>query len=292
MSKRTKGIVCIILSAFCFALMSTFVRLSGDLPSIQKSFFRNFVAMFIALGVLLKEGGGFRLQKGCLPLHLLRSSIGTLGILGNFYAVDHLVLSNASMLNKMSPFFVLIFSYFILKEKLKPAQVMIVAAAFIGSLFIIKPVVGNVAIVPSLIGFGGGMAAGFAYTMVRAMGLRGERSALIVFFFSTFSCVVTMPYLLFRFTPMSARQLLMLLGAGLAAAGGQFTITRAYTYAPAREISVYDYTQIIFTTVIGYFLFGQTPDVWSFVGYVLIVGAAVFMFLYNNGKLSRETPEA
>ena len=54
MSNRTKGILCIIASAFCFALMSTFVRLSGDLPSVQKSFFRNFVAMFIALAVLLK----------------------------------------------------------------------------------------------------------------------------------------------------------------------------------------------------------------------------------------------
>ena len=140
MSKRTKGILCIIASAFCFALMSTFVRLSGDLPSVQKSFFRNFVAMFIALAVLLKEGGGLKLQKGCLPLHLLRSIAGTLGILGNFYAVDHLVLSNASMLNKMSPFFVLVFSYFILKEKLKPTQVVIVAVAFLGSLFIIKPV--------------------------------------------------------------------------------------------------------------------------------------------------------
>ena len=72
MSNRTKGILCIIASAFCFALMSTFVRLSGDLPSVQKSFFRNFVAMFIALAVLLKEGGGLKLQKGCLPLHLLR----------------------------------------------------------------------------------------------------------------------------------------------------------------------------------------------------------------------------
>ena len=160
MSKRTKGILCIIASAFCFALMSTFVRLSGDLPSVQKSFFRNFVAMFIALAVLLKEGGGLKLQKGCLPLHLLRSIAGTLGILGNFYAVDHLVLSNASMLNKMSPFFVLVFSYFILKEKLKPTQVVIVAVAFLGSLFIIKPVPTNLDVIPSLAGFFGGLCAG------------------------------------------------------------------------------------------------------------------------------------
>ena len=247
MSNRTKGILCIIASAFCFALMSTFVRLSGDLPSVQKSFFRNFVAMFIALAVLLKEGGGLKLQKGCLPLHLLRSIAGTLGILGNFYAVDHLVLSNASMLNKMSPFFVLVFSYFILKEKLKPTQVVIVAVAFLGSLFIIKPVPTNLDVIPSLAGL--------------------------------------------RFTPMTGYQLAMLLCAGLSAAGGQFTITKAYTFAPAREVSVYDYTQIIFTTVIGYLLFRQKADAWSILGYALIIGAAVVMFLYNNGKLGRPAKE-
>ena len=52
MSKKTKGILFIILSAFCFALMNLFVRLSGDLPSMQKSFFRNFVAFIFALAVL------------------------------------------------------------------------------------------------------------------------------------------------------------------------------------------------------------------------------------------------
>lgn len=287
MSNRTKGIVLIILSAFCFALMNTFVRLSGNLPSIQKSFFRNFVAMFIALGVLLRSGGGFRMQKGCLHLHLLRSGLGTLGILCNYYAIDHLVLANASMLNKMSPFFVLIFSFFILKERMKPIQVLIVVTAFVGSLFIIQPVPGNLDLIPSLAGFIGGMCAGFAYTMVRAMGLKGERGPFIVFFFSAFSCAVTLPWLILHFAPMTLNQLLMLLGAGLSAAGGQFTITAAYTFAPGREISVYDYTQIIFSTLIGFLVFAQVPNLWNWVGYVLIVGAAIVMFLYNNGKLER-----
>ena len=127
--------------------------------------------------------------------------------------------------------------------------------------------------------------------MVRAMGLKGERGALIVFFFSAFSCAVTLPYLILRFTPMTGYQLAMLLCAGLSAAGGQFTITKAYTFAPAREVSVYDYTQIIFTTVIGYLLFRQKADAWSILGYALIIGAAVVMFLYNNGKLGRPAKE-
>lgn len=286
MSNRAKAIACIIASAFCFALMNAFVRLSGDLPSVQKSFFRNFVALFVALFLLLREGGGLRLKKGTLPFHLLRSAAGTVGILCNFYAVDHLDLANASMLNKMSPFFVLIFSYFILKEKLTPPQVLIVVAAFVGSLFIIQPVPSNLELVPSLLGLLGGLGAGIAYTMVRKMGLMGERSALIVFFFSAFSCVVTLPYMLLHYQPMTGVQVLTLLGAGLSAAGGQFGITKAYTYAPGREVSVYDYTQIIFSALLGWFLFAQVPDGWSVLGDGIIIAAAVVMFLYNNGRLT------
>lgn len=113
MKKKQKyiGIIYIILSAFCFALMSMFVRLSGDLPAIQKSFFRNLVALVFAGIILAKEKVWFSGKKENVKYLLARATAGTLGVLCNFYAVDHMILSDASMLNKMSPFFAIIFSY-------------------------------------------------------------------------------------------------------------------------------------------------------------------------------------
>ena len=122
MSGKAKAICYMIFSAGSFACMNAFVRLAGDVPSVEKSFFRNLVAAFVALAILLREGQGFAIKKGTLPFHLGRSILGTIGILCNFYAVDHLVLSNASMLNKMSPFFVLVFSFLFLKEKLTTSR--------------------------------------------------------------------------------------------------------------------------------------------------------------------------
>ena len=271
--------------------MNMFVRLSGDVPTLQKSFFRNAVALIFAVAILLREGVGFHVGKGNLKFLLLRAAAGTVGVLGNFYAVDHLAQSDASMLNKMSPFCVIVFSYFILKEKLTHWQVLAVVTAFAGSLFVIKPTFANMDLLPSLIGLAGGVCAGFAYTQVRILGLRGVKSPVIVAFFSGFSCLVVLPYMIFDFHPMSLQQLLLLICAGLAAAGGQFGITKAYTYAAAREVSVYDYTQIIFSTVIGFAVFDQLPDGWSFLGYALIIAAAVFVFLYNNGHLKLARPE-
>ena len=283
-NSKYKGILYIILSAFCFTFMNAFVRLSGDLPSVQKSFFRNFVAFFFALIILIRSKEKIRLTKESLPFLLMRSVFGTLGILCNFYAVDHLVLSDASMLNKMSPFFAVLFSSVFLKEKLSVVQALGVFAAFGGSLFIIKPTLSNMALIPSLLGLLGGIGAGAAYSAVRKLGLMGVKGPFVVFFFSGFSCLVTLPFLIADFVPMTLIQVLTLLGAGLAAAGGQFSITAAYYYAPAREISVYDYSQIIFAAILGYILFGQIPDAYSFLGYFIIIGVAVIMFFYNNRK--------
>lgn len=272
----------IVMSAFCFALMNVCVRLSGDLPSIQKSFFRNFIAFVIAAVTLWRQRIWYSGIRGNMKYLLLRSVCGTVGILGNFYAVDHLVLADASMLNKMSPFFAILFSIWILKERVKPVQALIVAAAFAGSLFVIKPTGFNMELLPAAMGFIGGIGAGAAYTFVRKLSALGEKGPFIIAFFSGFSCLVTLPSLILDYHPMTLYQLLILLLAGVAAAGGQFTITAAYSCAPAREISVYDYSQIIFSAALGFFLFGQVPDVYSWIGYFIIIAMAAAMFLYNN----------
>lgn len=262
--------------------MIMFVRLSGDVPAVQKSFFRNLVACIFAAFVLIRSEDKFKFDKRNLPDLIGRSLFGTIGILANFYAIDRLAVADASMLNKLSPFFAIIFSYILLKEKISFVQILGVITAFIGVLFIIKP--GGITMehgTAAAAGVIGGMGAGAAYTFVRKMSGK-ERGPFIVFFFSAFSCLSVLPYLIFRYSPMTLRQLCMLILAGLFAAGGQFFITAAYSNAPAREISVFDYTQIIFASIIGFFVFGEVPDIFSVIGYIIICAVGVAMFLYKT----------
>ncbi len=283
--QKYKGIILIITSALCFALMNAFVRLAGDLPTHEKAFFRNFVAFIIAFAVLIRSRDSFHFQKKNLPLLIGRSLAGTIGILGNFYALSHLSsLGDASILNKMSPFFAVIFSVLLLRERLKLPQILILTGAFIGAMFVVNPTFQNAELFPSLCGLMGGIGAGAAYAMVRALGLRGEKGSFIVLFFSGFSCLAMIPFMFFEFKMFTPVQLVFLLLAGLAAAGGQFTITAAYTFAPAREISIYDYSQIIFSSLLGFFLFDNIPDAMSLLGYCVIITMAFVMFFYNNKK--------
>lgn len=273
--EKRKGILFILLAALCFSLMTAFVRLSGDLPTMQKTLFRNLVAAAVSWVMLLSGGEKIEIKKAHVPDLVWRSTFGTIGMICNFYAIDRLNISDANMLNKLSPFFAILMSIFILKEKASKKEWAIVAVAFIGALFVIKPGF-QMAMGPALIGTLGGFGAGVAYTFVRKLGKNGVRGPVIVMFFSTFSTLVCLPFFLANYQPMTMRQLLFLLGAGVAATGGQLSITAAYTYAPAKEISVYDYTQVIFAAIWGFFFFGQIPDVWSIIGYVIIIGAAFY----------------
>ena len=284
---HVKGALCILCSALCFGCMSACVRLAGDLPTIEKAFFRNFVAALVAAFIVCWDRLPQRVDRENRQYVSLRCVLGTSGLLFNFYAIDRLNLADANMLNKLSPFFAIIFSYFVLKERVKPIQAVAVMGAFCGALLIIKPG-GSLQSFPALLGFFGGMGAGMAYTCVRKASMGGVAGPVIVLYFSVFSCLFTMPFSLMNFVVPTVRQIVMLLLCGAFSAGGQFAITAAYGFAPAKEISVFDYSQVIFSAIIGFFLFEQVPDVLSFLGYVLIISMGVMNFLYNK-KQSENT---
>lgn len=286
-SERTLGIFCILGAAFFFSLMSLFVRLAGDVPTMQKIFFRNLIAAIAAFILLAREGNGFRIHKGCLGGHIARSITGMLGMIANFWAIDHIGMADANMLNKLSPFFAILMSMFLLREYPNLVDILSVVAAFVGAVFVVRPGAG-LASLPALVGVLGGLGAGTAYTFVRQMSRKGERGPEIVMFFSTFTCLASIPFFAFDFQPMTARQWVFLLLAGCAAAGGQLTVTAAYRHAPAKEISVFDYSQIVYAALWGLLFFGEVPDLMSLIGYVIIIGAAVLRCVLNL-RIDRKT---
>ena len=287
---KTKGIIFILLAAFFFSTMSVFVRLSGDVPTMQKAFFRNIVAAVVAVIILLRSGGPVTVRKKSLPALFLRSAFGTVGILANFWAVDHLDIADANMLNKLSPFFAIVLSIPILKERPKKIDILTTLVAFLGAVLIVRPGSGISNTIPALIGLYGGFGAGFAYVFVRKLGGKGEKTPIIVLCFSLFSCLVCIPFIIPVFVLPTFKQLLLLILAGLAATLGQFGITSAYKFAPAREISVFDYTQVVFAALLGILFLHEIPVPLSIAGYAIIIGVAVFRWRYNLVKDAENKP--
>jgi drug/metabolite transporter (DMT)-like permease len=279
-----KGVVCMLISALAFTFMGVFVRLAGDIPTFEKVFFRNSVSMVVALVMILKmRRPGLKLlgHRVNQPLLLLRSVLGVSGVALNFWAINHLVLADSTMLNKISPFFVTIFAVFFLHEKLSRLQVPALVVVFSGALLIIKPQF-DAEVLPALAGFIGAATAGGAYTIIRY--LKGkEEPATIIFYFSLFSVLSSFPIMIMQgFQLPSLSQAIYLCMIGVSASFGQFGVTMAYKYAPAAEVSIYNYASIIFAILVGFVLWGEVPDGWSILGGCIIIGTAILLFAYNH----------
>lgn len=276
LNPKVKGIIAILISAIGFSFMSVFFRLAGDLPVFQKSLARNLVAMFIPLFFIIKYRQPIFGKMSSQPLLITRSTLGLIGVLLNIYAIDHMVLSDADTLMKLNPFWTILLSLIFLKENIKKYQIIAMLIAIFGMLFIVKPEFSST-MFSSLAGLFSGIFAASAYTCVRALSKR-EAPYTIVFCFSLFSVIVLIPFSIATYEPMTKLQIIYLLGAGLSAAVGQIGITLAYSFAPAKDISIFTYASILFTALFGFILFGETPDFYAFIGYIIIIGASYFMF--------------
>lgn len=280
MSNTTKGIIALLISSLGFSLMSFFVKYSGDLPTVQKTFFRNFISMAISLALVIYYKEKLFGRKENQGLLLLRSSLGLLGVLLNFFVIDRMVLSDAEILNKLSPFFTILLCAIFLKEYIRRFQMISIIVALVGAVFIIKPSMSSDTVY-ALLGILGAILAAGAYTVLRVLGSR-EKFYTVVFYFSGFSTVALLPFFIFQYESMTFEQWIMLILAGIFAAFGQFGLTIAYSFAPAREISIFFYSTIIFTALLSIFILNEVPDMMSVIGYFIIFGASYYMFMKNR----------
>lgn len=276
MNPKVKGIIAILISAVGFSFMSVFFRLAGDLPVYQKSLARNLVAMFIPMYFIFKYKQPLFGKLSSQPLLISRSTLGLIGVLLNIYAIDHMILSDADTLMKLNPFWTILLSLIFLNEKVRNYQFIAMIVAIAGMLFVVKPEFSS-SMFPAIAGLLSGIFAASAYTCVRALSTR-EAPYTIVFYFSFFSIIVLIPFTIFTFEPMTMTQVWYLIGAGLSAAAGQIGITLAYSYAPAKDISIFTYASIIFTALFGFILFGESPDFYAVLGYMIIIASSYYMF--------------
>lgn len=283
MNKTQLSYVFMILSTLSFACMGVFVRLSGELPLYEKVFFRNFI-MLIIISVTIfksKEATYFGKREN-RKLLLLRSFSGLLGVFLFFYAIDNLYLSDSAILNKISPFFVVLFSAILLKNRSKNYVYILMVLAFAGALLIIKPSF-DYTFLPALSGFLSALFAGLAYTIISMINDQ-EKGETIIFYFSFVSVVATLPMFFYSFVFPSPKQLIYLVALGIAATAGQYFLTHAYKIGNAAKISILNYFGLIASMILGYLIFCEVPDWFSILGTILIIIALITMYVKNRGK--------
>jgi drug/metabolite transporter (DMT)-like permease len=277
MQDKSKAILLMIGSVLSFTLMTISIRFSGDLPVVVKLLFRNLISLIVTFYALKQA----KVRLFGLPQNrkylILRSLCGITGMGLFFYSIENLHLTDASILSKLSPFFVTLFAFIFLKEHIKKYQLVALLLVFMAAVMVIKPRF-DLSILPALAGFTGAAAAGGAYTLVRF--LNGtEKPATIIFFFSFVSLIIITPPALYYFEAPSLEQYIYLILIGIFATLGQFGLTFAYRYSEASEVSLYSYFHIIFAALADYIVWGEVSDNYSILGGIIIIASSIWVYL-------------
>lgn len=268
---RNKGILYMIASSLFFALMAGAVKFSGNIPTMEKVFFRNIVGFVVSGYMIFKSGKRFR---GNNPKYLsYRAILGFLGVVFYFYAIANLPLADAVVLNQLNPFFVIILAAMFLGEKIKKLQIPAIILALIGVVFIAQPQF-NYTILPAVVGILSSIFAASAYTMIRHLTLI-DTPHMIVFYFTGISTIITIPFMVLGdFVIPDIVSFISLLAVGVFSTFAQYLMTHAYRYAEAGDLSIYSYGNTIFSIFIGIILWREIPNLLSTLGVLCILTGA------------------
>lgn len=281
MKEKNTGVIFILCSSLFFAIMAASVKSVPHIPLAEKVFFRNCIGL-IAVGIpMMRRRISFKPNNRRLVL--LRSVFGLLGVAFYYTSLGLLNLSDAVIINKLSPFFVIVLSIIFLKEEIKKHQFAALSLAIIGAALVVKPGF-NFEILPALIGLASALFAGSAYTTIRKLS-ETDHPQLIVFYFCLFSTLVTIPFMVAgQFVLPSLKDLLFLVSIGISALIAQLFMTNAYRHAPASQLSIYTYANVVFSTLLGFIVWHEVPDTLSLAGAALIIAGSGINFYYNQKR--------
>ena len=280
MSNPLKAALLMTSAALFLSMVPLAVKLVPEDSGIStggKLLARGLVAALVTLILLLRRGES--LVSGKPWLLFLRSALGTLGMLCYFYALERLPLANTVTINKLSPFFVVLFSWLFLKEKLKTAQLVAIAAAFAGVALVAGPgtVSFSEAVFPAL---GSAVFAGGAYTTLRAL-RKYDSPLLVVFWFSVMTVAVFLPVTVSRGVFPGIDSLVPLAGIGVAGVLGQVLMTAAYRYAEGGKVAIYGYLSVAFSVVWQVTVFKEIPSGAVVAGALLVMAGGYINYRFG-----------
>ncbi|MDO4314337.1 MAG: DMT family transporter [Oscillospiraceae bacterium] len=281
-SRKTKAVLLMLISALSFSIMQIFVKLSSaEVPTFEQVFFRNLVSLIIAAFMVKREKLPVvrEMRRGGWAL-LGRSFFGFLGIVLFFYATGHARQADVAMLNRASPVFVTLFAGIFLKEQINRVKIASTVLCIAGAYIAMQPSFDSNPL-PLFSAFAAAAVAGLAYTLL-AYCKNFVSPSVIIFHFSAFSTICAGVMMLPNFVVPSPKVFLMLLMIGIFAAGGQFLLTYAYKMAPASEVSIYQYSGVVFTAILSFIVLGESLSSSSIVGGLVILGAIFWVFEYHR----------
>lgn len=276
-------------AALSFATMAMLIKLAShqgaSLPQIM--FWRQIVPVPALLGYLWATGGLGKLRTRRMGSHARRSVVGMIGMVCNFGSVMLLPLAEATTLGFTAPLFVVLIGSLFLREHVGPWRWMAVLLGFAGVVVVAQPGGQPISVLGAILGLGSGLVVAVISFLIRDMS-KTEHSISIVFYFSAFGALIAASLLPFYPAAMPGPGMIGLLVAmGLAGTMGQLLMTASLRHGAVTAVIVLDYTQLIWATAYGWWIWDLLPPAATWLGAPLVVGAGV-MVAWREHRLGKE----
>ncbi len=272
-----------VASAFAFAVMTALVKHLGEhLPSQEIVLIRAILTLFLSLAWLRHKGvSPWGVQR---PLLLLRGLFGFLALSCVYFAVTHLPLAEATVLQYMHPLLTSLLALRFLREGMRASTLVSCAASLLGVVLVTRPDVlfgrhgADLDTLAVLIALGGALSSSFAYVVVRRLSTTDDPN-VIVLYFPLVAVPLSVPVIATELVVPSPWDWPALVGVGISAQLGQVWLTHGLKHETAGRATAVSYTQVVFAALLGIAFFGEIPTGWTLAGALLILASTLLVAL-------------
>ena len=267
------AITLITLGFFCSATMSAFSKAATGVPPLLILFLQYGISFLVFVPSAAKLGRE-RLKTEHLGLQIFRSATGACCQLLFFMAVRSIPLLDSVLLSNSAPLFIPLVIYVWFRKAVGAVVWVSLLIGLAGIVLIIKPGANMFDNPASLIALLSGVLSAIALVSTNKLA-ETEPPVRILFYNFGVATLLLIPFAIWQWKPLNARQWLLLLGVGTFYALTQYFIILAYRYASAAELSPFNYTVVVFSGILGWLVFGSVPDALAVVGTLLICAGGI-----------------
>ncbi len=274
------GIFFILLAWLFFSLAATASRFASATVSVSTVlFFQNFVSFVLILPWVFHHGI-HTLKTERFGLIFFRGFTGLCTFLFLFLAVKKTTLVDAMLLNNTGPLFVPFVIWLWLKTPINHKLWPGILGGFVGIIFILRPGA-EILDIGALFALGAGVCLSLIMVAVRLLSYT-ERSHTVLFYYFLIASLGPLPFMVAQWTSPTPIVWLELIGVGTLSVLGQWCFLRAFHHAKPSQLGPFCYSAIVYSAFIEWAIWGNIPDVWAWVGILLICLGGIWTILYSH----------
>jgi drug/metabolite transporter (DMT)-like permease len=285
-----RGALWITLANLCFAAMAGIIRhVSADLHPFEIAFFRALFGLIFMAPWFVRLGlASVRSRR--VGMHFWRSLFMLAAAMTWFTAVSLMPIVEVTALGFTTPLFATLGAALFLAEKVRLRRFVAIGVGFAGAMIILRPGIDAITM-PAMTALAAAVFTAFGMLIVKSLS-RTESPATIVIYVGLLLTPMSLVPALFYWSTPSLDALAWLSALGLVANLGHMAFARAMASADATAVLPFDFLKLFFTATLGYVLFAEVSDVWTWIGAAVIFGAVLYTARRESkaGRIAKAQP--